>query len=63
MTQKPAVRNGMERAGWELGGTDEDYEEMFADWTPSVDRHAANHGMRSLGDQFFAGRGGFGSTH
>ncbi|KAL3494376.1 hypothetical protein BJX62DRAFT_234496 [Aspergillus germanicus] len=63
MTQKPAVRNGMVRAGWEVGGTDEDYEEMFADWTPSVDRHVADHGMRSLGDQFFAGRSGFGSTH
>ncbi|KAL2798630.1 hypothetical protein BJX66DRAFT_333993 [Aspergillus keveii] len=63
MTQKPAVRNGMVRAGWELGGTDEAYQEMFAGWTPSADRHAADHGMRSLGDQFFAGRGGFGSTH
>ncbi|KAL3454294.1 hypothetical protein BJX65DRAFT_302080 [Aspergillus insuetus] len=63
MMQKPAVRSGMVRAGWELGGTDEEYEDMFADWTPRVERHAAGQGMRSLGDQFFAGRGGLGSTH
>ncbi|KAJ0420351.1 hypothetical protein BJY00DRAFT_313024 [Aspergillus carlsbadensis] len=53
LMHKPAVRTGMERAGWEMG-TDEDYEEMFDGWAPRVERYEADQGMRSLGDQFFA---------
>ncbi|CEL06844.1 hypothetical protein ASPCAL10016 [Aspergillus calidoustus] len=63
MVKKPAVRNGMVRAGWELGGTDEEFEMMFEGWSPLVQRHEADQGMRSLGDQFFAGHGRSGSNN
>jgi hypothetical protein len=63
MVKKPAVRNGMVRAGWELGGTDEEFEMMFEGWSPLVQRHEADQGMRSLGGQFFAGHGRSGSNN